>query len=47
MKPSRRPVPLAALVLLGQLAAAPLPVDDGYRGIWYANQPVEGEYRYK
>ncbi|MCX7818737.1 MAG: BNR repeat-containing protein [Kiritimatiellae bacterium] len=29
------------------LAAAPLPTDDGYRGIWYFNQPTRDEYRYK
>lgn len=39
--------PPAALLLLGRLAAAPLPVDDGYRGIWYCNQPVPSEYRFK
>ena len=27
--------------------SAPLPVDDGYRGIWYFNQPTQDEYRYK
>ncbi len=27
--------------------AAPLPTDDGYRGIWYFNQPTKDEYRYK
>lgn len=25
----------------------PLPVDDGYRGIWYMNQPSKDEYKYK
>jgi BNR repeat-containing family member len=25
----------------------PLPKDDGYRGIWYSNQPTKDEYRYK
>jgi hypothetical protein len=25
----------------------PLPKDDGYRGIWYANQPSNDEYKYK
>ena len=29
------------------MAAAPLAVDDGYRGIWYFNQPTKDEYRYK
>jgi len=28
-------------------AAEPLPRDDGYRGIWYMNQPSGDEYRYK
>ena len=27
--------------------AEPLPPDDGYRGIWYFNQPSQDEYRYK
>ena len=27
--------------------AAALAKDDGYRGIWYANQPSKDEYRYK
>jgi hypothetical protein len=25
----------------------PLPADDGYRGIWYMNQPSKDEYKYK
>ncbi len=25
----------------------PLPVDDGYRGIWYFNQPSDDEYKFK
>lgn len=29
------------------LMAAPLPEADGYRGIWYFNQPSKDEYRYK
>lgn len=28
-------------------AADPFPKVDGYRGIWYANQPSDDEYRYK
>jgi hypothetical protein len=28
-------------------AAASLPKDDGYRGLWYANQPSGDEYKYK
>jgi hypothetical protein len=27
--------------------AAPLPTDDGYRGIWYYNQPSKDEYKFK
>lgn len=30
-----------------QLQADPLPQDDGYRGIWYYNQPTKDEYKYK
>ena len=26
---------------------APLPKDDGYRGIWYCNQPTQDEYKFK
>jgi hypothetical protein len=33
-----------ALLLLAQ---DPLPRDDGYRGIWYMNQPTRDEHRYK
>lgn len=29
------------------LRADPLSTDDGYRGIWYFNQPTKDEYRYK
>jgi len=32
---------------LFSLADGPLPKDDGYRGIWYYNQPSNDEYRYK
>jgi hypothetical protein len=39
------------LALLLACASAPAgwsqPKDDGYRGIWYANQPSNDEYRYK
>ncbi len=38
---------LAALSLVTRLGAEPLPKDDGYRGIWYANQPSDDEYKYK
>ena len=40
----------ACLVLLAsavRLFAEPLSTDDGYRGIWYFNQPTNDEYRYK
>ncbi|MDB6029622.1 MAG: hypothetical protein JWM68_5845 [Verrucomicrobiales bacterium] len=30
-----------------QTFAEPLPKDDGYRGIWYFNQPSKDEYKYK
>lgn len=38
-----------ALVLMTApgVEVAPLPTEDGYRGIWYANQPSDDEYRYK
>lgn len=35
----------AALVLA--LLQDPLPRDDGYRGIWYINQPSKDEFKYK
>jgi hypothetical protein len=38
------PALLLALALLG---AGPAPRDDGYRGIWYANQATGDEYAYK
>lgn len=41
---------LAAGVMLPKTpapAAEPLPKDDGYRGIWYMNQPSGDQYRYK
>jgi hypothetical protein len=40
---------LVGLALAGSLpaAAAPLATDDGFRGIWYFNQPTKDEYRYK
>lgn len=46
-------VHLAALLLLMTIPAAgetpeePQSKDDGYRGIWYMNQPMKNEYRYK
>lgn len=37
-----------ALVLLSAFAfAEQLPKDDGYRGIWYSNQPSRDQYHYK
>jgi hypothetical protein len=37
-----------ALIFLAAFAtAASLPKDDGYRGIWYYNQPSKDQYRYK
>lgn len=45
---SRRTVLVVVLVAsTAILVAAPLPRDDGYRGIWYFNQPTNDEYRYK
>jgi hypothetical protein len=49
----RRPLtaPLFTLVLLVASIASPVwsvqPKDDGYRGIWYFNQPSNDECRYK
>ena len=43
----------SAVVLLLSIAAIrpaiaePLPTDDGYRGLWYMNQPTGDEYHYK
>jgi hypothetical protein len=33
--------------LAADARAEPLPRDDGYRGIWYMNQPTKDEYKYK
>lgn len=33
--------------LIVLLLQEPLPVDDGYRGIWYMNQPSKDEFKYK
>lgn len=39
---------LAVFLLVGIPAMSePLPTEDGYRGIWYSNQPSDDEYRYK
>ena len=35
------------ILLLALFLQDPLPVDDGYRGIWYINQPSRDEYKYK
>ncbi len=35
------------ILLLALLLQDPLPVDDGYRGIWCMNQPSRAEYSYK
>lgn len=48
-------MPLRPIVLLlfafvstaRECPAGELPADDGYRGIWYSNQPTMDEYRYK
>ena len=41
-------VTTAILFALTAMAAdAPLPRDDGYRGIWYYNQPSGDVYKYK
>ncbi len=40
------PPGLTALLLL-LLPQDPLPRDDGYRGLWYMNQPTRDEHRYK
>jgi hypothetical protein len=36
-----------AWFVAGVAVAEPLPRDDGYRGIWYYNQPTKDEYKYK
>jgi len=36
-----------ALFATGLALAEPLPKDDGYRGIWYCNQPTQDEYKFK
>ena len=35
------------ILLFALLLQDPLPADDGYRGIWYMNQPSKDEYKYK
>jgi BNR repeat-containing family member len=45
-------LPIAALAIAVSVAiratvAAPAPTAEGYRGIWYMNQPTGDEYRYK
>ena len=38
---------LPAMLPAAAVLAEPLPKEDGYRGIWYYNQPSKDEYRYK
>jgi hypothetical protein len=38
---------MLAAALAASLPAQPLPKDDGYRGIWYFNQPSQDEFKYK
>ncbi len=38
---------LAFLLSAALMAADPAPRDDGYRGIWYANQPTKDAYAFK
>jgi len=40
-------VRLVLVLVAGAALAAPLPKDDGYRGIWYFNQPSGDQYVYK
>ncbi len=41
-------MPILILTALSLFAAgAPLPKDNGYRGIWYYNQPTKDQYVYK
>lgn len=39
--------PWLMLILSLSAHGAPLPKDDGYRGIWYFNQPSKDEFKYK
>ncbi|MEO6740809.1 MAG: BNR-4 repeat-containing protein [Chthoniobacteraceae bacterium] len=44
----RSPLSILLFVTLATTVALPAqPKDDGYRGIWYSNQPSKDEYRYK
>jgi hypothetical protein len=45
--PLRFPLIAVFLLAAAPLYAEPLPADDGYRGIWYSNQPTKDEYRFK
>jgi hypothetical protein len=38
---------ILALFVIGLALAESLPKDDGYRGIWYSNQPTKDEYKFK
>jgi len=40
-------VRLILVTVAGAALAQPLPKDDGYRGIWYFNQPSRDQYVYK
>ena len=40
-------VALAAWAAIQLCAGTPQPKDDGYRGIWYYNQPTKDEYKFK
>lgn len=42
-----RMAPPLFLALAASSLALAQPTDDGYRGIWYSNQPSKDEYRYK
>lgn len=46
-KTARRYRPAALLAVAGISAAADFPRADGYRGIWYYNQPTNDRYAYK
>lgn len=43
----RTAVAAMILVFVCKATPAPLPTDDGYRGIWYSNQKTGDQYRFK
>jgi hypothetical protein len=49
MQPHRTAVVLAIAwhAVMCHITAAPLEMDDGYRGIWYYNQATKDEFKYK